>query len=358
MLTLAMPQSEPSAQEPLGLAQVAGEDRRRQSLRHGVVQRDRLVEVVVGRARRGSARRSRRSTTAVCAGIRTSAGRDVAAAGADVDALAAGDHLAAVGARLVQRGLHGVEGALVDQRADQRRRRRTGRRPAAGRYAARQPVDEPRRRRTRARSAGAGVVQRWPAVPAAANTIARTARSRSADGATIDGVVAAELEQHPAEPGGDPRADLAAHPRRAGGADAGRPAGRRPAPRRPRGRPARAGRRPAGAPTLGDRPCQQRVRGQRGQRRLLRRLPHHGVAADQRERGVPRPHRDREVERARSRRRRRAGATSPCSRWPGALRRHRAPVQLARQADGEVADVDHLLHLAEGLGADLARLDA
>ena len=32
-------------------------------------------------------------------------------------------------------------------------------------------------------------------------------------------------------------------------------------------------------------------------------------------------------------------------------------VQLPRQADRELADVDHLLHLAEGLGGDLARLD-
>jgi electron transfer flavoprotein alpha subunit len=32
-------------------------------------------------------------------------------------------------------------------------------------------------------------------------------------------------------------------------------------------------------------------------------------------------------------------------------------VQLARQPDRQVADVDHLLHLAEGLRADLARLD-
>ena len=39
------------------------------------------------------------------------------------------------------------------------------------------------------------------------------------------------------------------------------------------------------------------VRRPRRQRRLLGRLPHHGVAAHQRERGVPRPHGDRKVER-------------------------------------------------------------
>ena len=49
MLTLAMPQSLPRrGEEHLGLAQVGGEDRRRQALRHVVVQRDRLVERLVG----------------------------------------------------------------------------------------------------------------------------------------------------------------------------------------------------------------------------------------------------------------------------------------------------------------------
>ena len=32
-------------------------------------------------------------------------------------------------------------------------------------------------------------------------------------------------------------------------------------------------------------------------------------------------------------------------------------VQLAREADGEVADVDHLLHFAEALGDDLPDLE-
>src|SRR3546814_11964208 len=33
-------------------------------------------------------------------------------------------------------------------------------------------------------------------------------------------------------------------------------------------------------------------------------------------------------------------------------------VELARQADGEVADVDHLLHFAESIGDNLPRLEA
>ncbi len=41
----------------------------------------------------------------------------------------------------------------------------------------------------------------------------------------------------------------------------------------------------------------------------------------------------------------------------GALGLDRQAVELARQADGEVADVDHLLHFAEPLGLDLADFD-
>src|SRR3954451_17496103 len=41
----------------------------------------------------------------------------------------------------------------------------------------------------------------------------------------------------------------------------------------------------------------------------------------------------------------------------GALARDRETVQLPRQPDGEVADVDHLLDLPEALRADLAGLD-
>ncbi len=39
------------------------------------------------------------------------------------------------------------------------------------------------------------------------------------------------------------------------------------------------------------------------------------------------------------------------------LRGDGAAVELARQADGELADVDHLLHFAQRLGGDLADLD-
>ena len=108
---------------------------------------------------------------------------------------------------------------------------------------------------------------------------------------------------------------------------------------------------------LGDRPRQGRGAGQRGQRGELRGLPDHRVAADQRDGGVPRPHRGREVEGA--------DHADDAERVPGLhqpvagpLGGHRPAVELARQPDREVADVDHLLDLAARLGGDLADLEA
>ena len=54
--------------------------------------------------------------------------------------------------------------------------------------------------------------------------------------------------------------------------------------------------RSAGASGRTPRARSNSARRQRGQRRFLRRLPHHGVAADQRQRRVPGPDGDREVE--------------------------------------------------------------
>ena len=169
-------------------------------------------------------------------------------------------------------------------------------------------------------------------------------------------VVAAQLEQAAAEAGGHARADLAAHAGRAGRAHqrhAGmidqRHAGLAPADydlHQVRRRLAEARR---GA-------LEQRPAGQRGERRLLRRLPHHRVAAHQGQRGVPGPYRGREVERA-------DHAHHP-ERVPslhhavaGALGGHGQAVELARQAEGEIADVDHLLDFAQALLEDLAGLE-
>ena len=97
-------------------------------------------------------------------------------------------------------------------------------------------------------------------------------------------------------------------------------------------------------------------RRQRRERRLLRRFPDHRIAADQRQRGVPGPDRDREIERGNDRAgpERMPGLGHPVA---GALRGDDEAVQLPRQADGEIADVDHLLHFAQALGHDLADLE-
>ena len=71
---------------------------------------------------------------------------------------------------------------------------------------------------------------------------------------------------------------------------------------------------------------------------------------------VPRPDRDREIEGA--------DHAHDAERMPllvhamaGALAVHGEAVELAREADGEIGDVDHLLHLAEALGQDLAHFE-
>ncbi len=168
-------------------------------------------------------------------------------------------------------------------------------------------------------------------------------------------VVAAELEDQAPEAAGDDGSDGAPHPRRPG--------------RRDDGDVGVGGERGADVGSalqhlveaarradLGGGALQQGIAGERRQRRLVGGLPQHRVAGDEGEGGVPRPHRDREVERRDhgARAHRVPGLHQPVAR---PLAGDRQPVQLAREADGEVADVDHLLDLAETLGADLAGLD-
>src|SRR5208282_1447552 len=79
------------------------------------------------------------------------------------------------------------------------------------------------------------------------------------------------------------------------------------------------------------------------------------IAADKRERGIPSPDCHRKIE----------GGNDPghAQRMPGlhhamfgALRRDGESAKLPRKANGEVANVNHLLDLAQALGKDLARL--
>ena len=170
------------------------------------------------------------------------------------------------------------------------------------------------------------------------------------------GVVAAEFQQRLAEPaarrGVRPRGPSAPIRSR----ETAPPAGRRRAARRPRGRRGRAGS-PRAAPRHRWRPARSSA---------WHAIAVSGVSSDgfhttvsphtKRDRGVPRPHRDRKVERG--------DDADDAERMPGlhqpvtgALGGDGPAVQLPRQADGELADVDHLLHLAEGLGGDLACLD-
>ena len=127
------------------------------------------------------------------------------------------------------------------------------------------------------------VVQRWPAVPAAAKTMPRTARSRSADGATIAPLLPPSSSSASAEARGDARADGPAHRHRSGRgnqrhawigdeslADFAAP-------------PITTCEIAGGCTDVVGGVARNRLAGERGERRLLRRLPHHRVAADQRD---------------------------------------------------------------------------
>ena len=190
-----------------------------------------------------------------------------------------------------------VEGAGVDQRADERA---VGER-VADRDAARRP---------------------WPAArPARRATDAWTISRRSAGAALAGGADGGEDDGAHGEVEVGRRRDdhrRCCRPARAGerpkraGHDAGRRRGPCGSSRWPR-RAATSGWSTSASPTLGaaqDAPgrgrpgrrtsadglLEQRLAGQGGERRLLRRLPDHRVAADEGERGVPGPDRDREVE--------------------------------------------------------------
>ena len=161
-----------------------------------------------------------------------------------------------------------------------------------------------------------------------------------------DGVVAAEFEDGAAEPAGDGGGDPPSRPGRAGERDqrniaivqqqfADRPAAADDEVEQPL-------RQAVGGDDFGE----DVLDGDGGERRSRRRLPQTGVAADGRQHRIPGPDRHREIEGG-------DDADDPqgmvlfVQPMLGPLRGHRHPVELARLADGEVADVDHLLHFAQ-----------
>ena len=168
-------------------------------------------------------------------------------------------------------------------------------------------------------------------------------------------VVAAQLKNAAGETRGDFGCHFTAHARAAGGADQG---------------DARViHQRSAGVAAADDHlaevlggtveffqyALEQGLAGQCSERGLFRRFPDHRVAAHQGQRGVPRPHGHGEVEGA--------DHADHAQRVPGfthmvagALGGDGQAVQLARQADGEVADVDHFLHFTQTFLGDLAGL--
>ena len=92
-----------------------------------------------------------------------------------------------------------------------------------------------------------------------------------------------------------------------------------------------------------------------GQGCFLRRLPDASVSADPRECCVPVPYGNREVERTDDANDT-EGVPLLVHAVPWALGMHREAVQLAGKANGEIADVNHFLHLSEAFLEALAHL--
>ena len=197
-------------------------------------------------------------------------------------------------------------------------------------------------------------VQRWPAVPKPENSAPSTARSRSASSITTSGFlppssrhgfcrwrpqsspILAPTALEPVKPTLSTRPASSARSRPAKVA----------APSActrlstPPGTPPAWKRRASASPERG---------------RVLRRLPHDGVAAQDRRDEVPRGHRDGEVAGGDDRGDADRDAEGE-ELLVGHLRRHGLAVEPPALADEEVAGVDDLLHLAERLGVGLADL--
>ena len=112
-----------------------------------------------------------------------------------------------------------------------------------------------------------------------------------------------------------------------------------------------------GHAVIGHHPVADVLHGHTTQRRRFCGFPDRRIAAHGRKCRVPRPYSDGEIK---------CGdhpygsqrmplLHHPVSRT---LRRHRQPVQLPRESHGEVADIDHLLHLAVPFGPNLPHLEA
>ena len=295
MFTLAMPQSEPARdEEPLGLAHVVGEDAGRQALRHVVVHRDRLVELVDSRITYRIGAKVSSRTTSACSGISHDRRADVVRVGMPsastrsppVDLAAFGRAPARAPPASRSKAASSISGPTSVAVLAADRRSGAARTPASA--ASTQLVVDRRRARSAGAATGAALAGR---ADGAEQDRARAPDRGRRDGATIIALLPPSSSSERPNRAATTGATRAAHARRAGGARpaarAGSSASASPTSRAADARPG-AGR-PARRRTSSRGALEQRLAGERGERRLLRRLPDHGVAAHERERGVPAP---------------------------------------------------------------------
>ena len=337
------------------LAHVGGEDRRRQPLAHAIMQRDRLIEAGIFhhiKDRRKGLFRHRPGLAWHFDQRRT----DVTGRRAfgDIDAFAAGNCSTMLSC-LGEGRLHLAERRLIDQRPDQHRR-----------LSKRIADHQVRVNLLQLRDQCIMDVFIHDQSPQRGAALAGGADCREGDGAEREreigggtddrGIVAAEFEDRARKPPCKPRTDLTTHRRRARRRDErdARIVDETFSDLAAADQHGREVRRRFGK--LCRDTLHQRLYRERTKRGLFRGFPDHRIAAHQRERGVPGPDRHREVERRDD-----ADGTQrmPLLHHPvaGPLAGDGETVELARQADREVADVDHLLNLTASLGEDLAGLD-
>ncbi|KPW59959.1 Uncharacterized protein ALO80_05928 [Pseudomonas caricapapayae] len=339
--------------ERLGFTQVGGKNARRQALRYFVVQAQGLFEVVIGEhvKDRGKGFVPHHLALARHFG---NGWRDVIAVRVLVLQLTlAAKHLTTFITGFGQRVLHGRKRLLVDQRADQIALAWiTDAHPGVGCLDAGNHfiLDRAMHNQT---------TQRGAALAGSAHGAEQNAphsKIKIGAGGQNHCVVATQFENAAAETCSNTRTHFAAHAGAARGADQWHT---RVIDQRFTGVTItnhqlgkRCGRIAKNLQCL----VEQRLAGQGSQWSLFRGFPDHRVATDQRQRGVPGPDCNREVERADhpDHTQRMPGFTHVVA---GTFRGNGQAVQLTRQTDREVADIDHFLNFAQALLSDLACFD-
>ena len=209
MLTLAMPQSCPAREELLGLAQAFVKIGRRQALRDAVVDRRRPRRESDRSSRRGSGRTSPRRRSACRAGPSRGPARR---RNPDDRAVCRRRRSRLPGRAASRAAIMASTARSADRAGPSARRLPTDRRSGRSRYTRTSRSSNPRTTDSWTNSRRSGRAPLAGGARRAAKAAARKARSRFGTRGDDDAVVAAQLQERPAQPARDDLADGPAHP--------------------------------------------------------------------------------------------------------------------------------------------------